>query len=393
MPFKTLEDLDFEGGKVIVRLDLNVSLGNDGRITDSSRIRASLPTIRYLIGKKASKIVLMSHLGRPDGKVVEGLRMDHVAVELQKLLKRKVVKLNDCIGVKSIIDSSNDRIFLLENLRFYPEEEENDATFAGKLSEVADFYVNDAFGCCHRAHASVAAITGHLPSCAGLLLQKEIKSLSGLFNPEHPFVIVLGGAKVSDKVGIIRNLGKKADKILVGGAMAFTFLKAKGVNVGKSRVELDKLDVARGLLEYDPVLPTDFVIADRMDPEARSTISSYIPDSSLGLDIGPESVRSFIAQISRARTVVWNGPMGVFEMDKFAKGTRDVGKAISGSKGRSVAGGGDTLAAIEKLKLRGFTHKSTGGGAMLEFLEGRELPAIKALQQSAKKFAKRFFTL
>ncbi len=382
--FKTVKDLDFERKRVIVRLDFNVALDECGKVADRSRIKAGVPTIKYILSKKPSKVILMSHLGRPDGKIVESLRMDSVAEELQKSLKEKVVKLDDCIGVKSVIDSSDEKIFLLENLRFYPEEENNDVSFAKKLSEVADIYVNDAFGACHRAHASVSAITQFLPSCAGLLLQKEIESLSGLFNPKRPFIIVLGGAKVSDKVGVIENLGGKADRLLIGGAMAFTFLKAKGISVGKSKVDPGKMAFALRLLKYDPVLPDDFVVADKMDSDAKASVSSSIPESSLGLDIGPETVKSFISEICRAKTIVWNGPMGVFEIEKFSKGTKDIGRAISKCRGETVVGGGDTLAAVEKFRLKGFTHLSTGGGAMLEFLEGKKLPAIEALEKSVK---------
>ncbi len=382
MSFKTVKDLDFGSKRVLVRLDLNVALDERGKVADRSRIKAGVPTIKYILSKKPSKVILMSHLGRPDGKVVESLRMDSVAEELQKSLKEKIVKLDDCIGVKSVIDSSKEKIFLLENLRFYPEEENNDVSFAKKLSEVADIYVNDAFGACHRAHASVSAITQFLPSCAGLLLQKEIESLSALFNPKRPFIIVLGGAKVSDKVGVIENFGGKADKMLIGGAMAFTFLKAKGFSVGKSKVDPDKMGFALRMLEYNLVLPSDFVVADKIDSEANSSVSSSIPESSFGLDIGPETVKSFLSEICKANTIVWNGPMGVFEIEKFSKGTRDVGKAISKCSGETVVGGGDTLAAVEKFRLKGFTHLSTGGGAMLEFLEGKKLPALEALEKS-----------
>ncbi|MBI4439288.1 phosphoglycerate kinase [Candidatus Woesearchaeota archaeon] len=384
--FRRLADVDVRGRRVLVRVDFNVPLDGVGNVSDDERIRASIPTIRALLDGGASKVILMSHLGRPDGRVVEGLRMARVAERLERLIGIKVVKLDECVGraVSSAISSSSEKVFLLENLRFYPEEERNDKDFAGQLASLADIYVNDAFGASHRAHASVAAVASFLPSCAGLLLEKELDALSSLLNPERPFVAVLGGAKVSDKVGVIGNLCSRADKVLVGGAMAFTFLKSMGGSIGKSKVENDKLDMARSLSSPKIVLPSDFVVASGPESSDVSVAPAMsIPESMMGLDIGPESVACFVSELKAARTIVWNGPLGMFEKELFAKGTLEVGRAIAISRATTVVGGGDTLAAIEKFGLAGFSHVSTGGGAMLEFLEGKKLPAVEALERAA----------
>ncbi|MBI3034461.1 phosphoglycerate kinase [Candidatus Woesearchaeota archaeon] len=383
MDFNTLGDFDFRGKKVLVRLDLNVSLDKSGKINDVMRIKAALPTLEYLVKNNAAKIILMSHLGRPDGKVVQALRLDGVGVVLEEFLGEKISKLDDCIGqsVKKAIGGPG-RIFLLENLRFHKEEESNDSDFAKSLAALADVYVNDAFGVCHRSHASVDAVTRFMPGCAGLLLEREVRELSKVMEPEHPFVLIVGGAKVSGKVGVLENIGKKADRILIGGAMPFTFLKSEGISVGKSMVEDDKMGLAKSLMNGRMVLPEDFVISSKS--LVKTVPFNEIPDDAAGMDIGEKTIDSFVKIISSARTIVWNGPMGMFEDKKFEKGTISIGKAISGSNGTTIVGGGDTLAAIDKLKLDSYTHISTGGGAMLEFLEGRSLPALEALGKAKK---------
>ncbi len=384
--FKTIDDLDFKGKRVIVRVDFNVSFDIKGNISDSYRIKASIPTIRKVLSKGASKVILMSHLGRPEGKFVGSMSMDRVADMLRTFLGSDVVKLNDCIDVLPEINSSRSRIILLENLRFHAGEEKNEKIFAQKLAEAGDLFVNDAFGACHRSHASVDAIADYLPGCAGLLLQSEISSLSSLFDPEHPFVVVLGGAKVSDKIGVIGNMRKKADNLLLGGAMAFNFLKARGCPVGKSKIEADKVATAGHLLDRNISLPSDFYAAEDFNGKPVLAQAESIPEGLMGLDIGPDTVRMFVNEIKKAKTIVWNGPMGVFESPDFSRGTAEIGRAIANAKANTVVGGGDTLAAIEKFGLTGFTHVSTGGGAMLEFLEGKKLPAIAALERNAGKY-------
>lgn len=384
--FKTLKDAEIEGKRVIVRVDFNVPLDDRGNVVEDDRIAASIPTIKYLIERNC-KIILMSHLGRPDGKVVEGLRMDGVAKCLSQLLGKNVKKLADCVGSEvaaAVGKMKNKDVVLLENLRFHVEEEANDKNFAKALASLADVYVNDAFAASHRAHASVVGITEFLPSCAGLLLEKEVGELGSLLeSPERPFIAVLGGAKVSDKVGLIENLLKKADRILIVGAMAFTFLKAKGCKVGSSRVDEAFVADAKKLLESKRiVLPVDIVAADKFDANARTKIvaAGSIPDGWVGLDIGPETLNIFRNDISSAKTILWNGPAGVFEFERFSEGTKKLARMISESKAASVIGGGDTIAAVKKFGLYGkFSYASTGGGAMLELLEGKELPAIAAL--------------
>jgi phosphoglycerate kinase len=377
----SVKEADVSGQRVLVRVDFNVPLIN-GKISDDRRMRAALPTIEFLRKKKA-RIILVSHLGRPDGRVVEDLRLGPVALHLSKLLKHPVHYLFDCIGadvedsVKGLHDGD---VLLLENLRFYPEEEANDAGFAQKLAALADVYVNDAFGVSHRAHASVHAVTKFLPSYAGFLLQKEVDVLSNLLkSPKRPFIAVMGGAKVSDKIGVIENLLKKVDTILIGGAMMFTFYKALGYEVGKSRFEADKVGLARSLLKKGRrkiVLPTD-VVSDA----GKVFASNKLPKSASGLDIGPETQAVYSEMICEAKTVFWNGPMGFFEKKQFAKGTFAVARAMSKAKGVMVVGGGDSVSAVEKLKLK-FTHISTGGGASLELLEGKKLPGIAALDEN-----------
>lgn len=390
---RSLKEADVKGKRVLVRIDFNVPLKN-GKVGDDKRIRAALPTIEFL-RKKRAKVILASHLGRPDGKVVEGLRMLPVAERLSKLLKYPVHCSTDCIGaevedqVRGLHDGD---VLMLENLRFYPEEEANDRMFAQKLAGFADFYVNDAFGTCHRAHASVAAITEFLPAAAGFLLEKEVKMLSSLLkNPKHPFVAIMGGAKVSDKIGVIDNLLKKVDAILIGGAMMFTFYKALGWEIGKSKFEANKLNLAKALLKKGKkkiFLPTDVIVAKATDSKNAKIFPAHkLPKSMLGLDIGPETQEIYAEIIREAKTVFWNGPMGMFENKTFAKGTYAIAKAMSNCKGMTVVGGGDSVAAVEQLKLGSkFSHVSTGGGASLEFLEGKKLPGIAALDVNQKKF-------
>jgi 3-phosphoglycerate kinase len=383
-----LKDADVKGKRLLVRVDFNVPL-RDGKITDDTRLRESLPTIQYLIENNA-KIILMSHLGRPKGKVSEELRMDVVAERLSQLLHRDIEKVNDCVGedVKTVANALHEGdILMLENLRFHQGEEANDEVFAEQLAELADIYVNDAFGASHRAHASVVAITKFLPSYAGLLLQKEIEVLTKVLeSPEKPFIAVLGGAKVSDKINLIKNLLPKVDSLLIGGAMMFTFLKAQGKEVGKSLVEEEKIDVAKQLLQNKKIIiPVDVVVANNAESKETGFVTAdKISPEKMGLDIGPKSVQLFKEKISRAKTIFWNGPLGMFEVDIFAQGTSEIASAIAASNAITVVGGGDTVAAADKLGLKNkFTHVSTGGGAMLKFLEGKELPAIAALTKKA----------
>lgn len=378
---RSVKEARVAGKNVLVRVDFNVPLKN-GKITDDERIRAALPTINYLRKKKAC-VILISHLGRPDGKIVEGLRLAPVAERLSKLLKFPVHYYPDCIGadVEDVVCCLHPGdVMLLENLRFYPEEEEDDKAFAMKLAALGEVYVNDAFGVSHRAHASVHAVAKFLPSYAGFLLQKEVKVLSSLLkSPKRPFIAIMGGAKVSDKIGVIQNLLKKLDAVLIGGAMMFTFYKALGYEIGKSKFEPDKLALAKSLLKKGKkkiVLPVDVVLSDKRAVSARK-----MSKGSVGFDIGPESQAVFSEMIIKAKTVFWNGPMGLFEKKPFDKGTLAIAKAMANCKGVTVVGGGDSVAAVEKAKLeKKFTHVSTGGGASLEFLEGKELPGIKALR-------------
>ncbi|VVB81718.1 Phosphoglycerate kinase [uncultured archaeon] len=378
---RLLKEANVAGKTVLMRVDFNVPL-KDGKISDDKRIRAVLPTIDYLRKKKA-RIILISHLGRPDGKVVDELRLAPVADRLSKLLKYPVHYEPDCIGSDVEISARGlheGDVLLLENLRFYPEEEQDDVGFAQKLAAPADIYVNDAFAVSHRAHASVHAITKFLPSYAGFLLEKEVRMLSSLLkSPKHPFLAIMGGAKVSDKIGVIENLLKKVDAVLIGGAMMFTFYKALNCEVGRSKFEADKVDLAKSLLKKGKkriILPTDVVLSNR-----RVVPANKMPKAFAGFDIGPETQAIYSEMIKSAKTVFWNGPMGLFEQKPFDKGTIAVAKAMSGCKGVTVVGGGDSVSAVEKAKLeKKFSHVSTGGGAGLEFLEGKELPGIKVLE-------------
>ncbi|TMI71018.1 MAG: phosphoglycerate kinase [Bacillati bacterium ANGP1] len=387
---KTIRDVDVRGKRVFVRVDFNVPL-DDGRITDDRRIREALPTIVEL-RRQGARVILASHLGRPDGKVVSGLRLDPVAGRLSELLGAPVRKLPDCVGpevARAVAEMRDGDVVLLENLRFHPEEEANDEQFARALASVADVYVNDAFGTAHRAHASTVGITRFLPAVAGLLMEKELVYLSRILeDPRRPFVAILGGKKVSDKIGVIRNLLTRADMLLIGGAMSYTFLRAKGLNVGASLCEEDKLDLARSLMDDAAGrriafrLPDDVVVADRFAEDAAHRVVAVgaIPQGWMGMDIGPQTATAYADVIARAGTVMWNGPMGVFEFPAFADGTRAVAEAMAGSKAVTIVGGGDSAAAVQQMGLADrMTHISTGGGASLEFLEGKELPGVAAL--------------
>jgi phosphoglycerate kinase len=385
---KTIRDVQVEGKRVLVRVDFNVPLA-DGQVTDDTRIRAALPTIHYLL-EHGAKVILMSHLGRPKGKVVDNLRLNPVAERLAELLGRPVGKLDDCVGPEveaAIAAMQPGDVILLENTRFHPEETSNDPDFAKRLASLADIFVNDAFGAAHRAHASTVGVAEYLPSVAGFLMEKELTFLGqALTAPEHPFVAILGGAKISDKIGVIDNLLTKVDGLLIGGGMANTFLKAQGYEVGQSLVEDDSLDVAREMLEKAGdrlALPVDVVIADRFDAEADSKRISVdqVPEDWRILDIGPETVDRFERKLAGARTVVWNGPMGVFEFPRFAEGTFAIARFLASLKATTIIGGGDSAAAVEQAGLADkMTHISTGGGASLEFLEGKSLPGVAVLE-------------
>ncbi|GEA14761.1 MAG: phosphoglycerate kinase [Moorella sp. (in: firmicutes)] len=388
----TLKDLDLHNKRVLVRVDFNVPL-EAGRVTDNTRIRAALPTIQYLIDHGA-RVILMSHLGRPKGKVKEELRLDPVARELEGLLGRPVHKVNDCIGPEveaAVAALKPGEVLLLENLRFYPEEEKNDPEFARKLASLADLYVNDAFGAAHRAHASTEGVAHYLPAAAGFLLQKEIETLGkALADPERPFVAIIGGAKVSDKISVIRNLLTKVDTLIIGGGMANTFLRAKGYAMGRSLVEEDQVPLAQELMAtaeqqgVKMLLPRDLVVAQEFKADAPHQVvaASAVPDGWMALDIGPETAQDFANALTGARTVVWNGPMGVFEMEPFAHGTEAVARAVAAVDGMTIVGGGDSVAAVEKVGVAAkIGHISTGGGASLEFLEGKALPGVVALTE------------
>ncbi len=388
----TIKDIDFRGKVVLMRADFNVPQDKDLKITDDTRIRATLPTAKYILENGAKKLVLMSHLGRPDGKVVEKYSLKPVAIRLKELLGEDVLFLNDCIGenIKQSIQAAKERVILLENLRFHAQEEANDADFAKQLASLGEIFVNDAFGTAHRAHASTEGVTHFLKSAAGLLLEKEIRYLGGaVTNPAKPFMVILGGAKVSDKIGMIENLLPKADAIIVGGGMAYTFLKAQGKPIGNSKLEKDKLDLAKSILNQareqnkEIILPIDNVVVEVIDANAKSQIvGEDIPDGKIAVDIGPKTIELFNEKLKGAKTIVWNGPLGIFEMDAFSKGTKEVADFIAGLNCTSIIGGGDTAAAIAKFKLESrMTHISTGGGASLEYLEGKVLPGVAALTE------------
>jgi phosphoglycerate kinase len=393
-----LTEADVAGKRVLVRVDFNVPLDENGNITDDTRIRAALPTIKDLTGKGA-KVILASHFGRPKGKVVDSMRLTPTAKRLGELLGQDVVMCDDCIGdsvAAKISAMANGQVAMLENVRFYAEEEANDPEFAKKLAANADLYVNDAFGTAHRAHASTEGVTHYLnPSVAGYLIEKELAYLqNAIENPQRPLAAIVGGSKVSSKITVIETLLDKCDKLLIGGGMIFTFYKARGLNVGNSLVEEDKLELAKALeikakeKGVDLLLPTDVVLADKFAADANSQTVSIdaIPDGWMGLDIGPDSIETFKTALSECKSVIWNGPMGVFEFDKFAAGTDAIAHTLAGltSQGTiTIIGGGDSVAAVEKVGVADkMSHISTGGGASLELLEGKILPGIAALDEA-----------
>lgn len=388
----TVKDLDLKGKRILIRVDFNVPLTPDLRVSDDTRIKAALPTIRYAV-EQSAKVILMSHLGRPKGKVVEELRLTPVAKRLSELLGQEVKKVDDCVGEeveRAVSELKDGEVLLLENVRFHPEEEKNDPEFAKQLAKLGDVFINDAFGSCHRAHASVVGVADYLPAAAGFLLMKEIEYFEKiLHNPEKPFYAILGGAKVSDKIGVIENLLSLADKILIGGGMAYTFLKTQGIAIGGSKLEEDKIEIAGQLLaeaqkrDKKIILPQDHIVVEKIDPEAQAEIVGLeIPEGKIAVDIGPKTVEIFKQELKDAKMIVWNGPLGIFEMDKFAAGTRQVAEFVGQLPAIKVAGGGDTAAALEKFGLADkFDHVSTGGGASLEYLEGKTLPGIAALKE------------
>ena len=388
---KSLKDYDFKGKRVLVRVDFNVPL-EDGKVTDTNRIEAALPTIKYLMNEDA-KVILMSHLGRPKGEVKEEFKMDPVGKELANLLNKEVVKVDDCIGdevKKAVGNMENGNVLLLENTRFYPGEKANDPEFAKKLAENADIFVLDAFGAAHRAHASTVGVTEYLPSAAGFLMMRELNALGDVMdNPASPFVAIMGGAKISGKISVIENLLDKVDYILTGGGIANTFLKSQGYEVGESLVEDDKLETARELIkkakEKNVILltPKNVVIADKFAKDANSKEVDVgdIPEDWQILDSGgSKTIEEYTKIIKKAKTVIWNGPIGVFEFEKFAKGTTAIAKALAETDAKTVIGGGESAAAVKKADLIDeMTHVSTGGGASLRFFEGKPLPAVEAI--------------
>lgn len=389
---KSIRDLDVEGRRVLVRVDFNVPLDEAGKITDDTRIAATLPTIRYLL-ERGARVILMSHLGRPKGKVVEKLRMNEVARRLGEMLGREVQKVDDCVGPaveEAVARLRPGEVLLLENLRFHPGEEANDREFAEKLASLADVYVNDAFGTAHRAHASTAGVAEFLPAAAGFLMEKEVSALGRILtDPAHPFAAVLGGAKISDKIGVLENLLGKVDQLLLGGGMANTFLRAEGYELGDSLVDEENVGFAREFLKRARArgvaveLPVDLVISRDGAGEIRVVAPEEVPAGWRALDIGPRTTERFTQLIQKARTVFWNGPLGVFEREEFARGSEAIARALARPDLISVVGGGDTLAVLEKTGvIDQVTHASTGGGASLEFLEGKELPGVAVLARS-----------
>ena len=392
MAKKTIEDINVTGKKVLVRVDFNVPLTEDGQVSDDKRIVAALPTIRYLLDHNA-KVILCSHLGRPKGKPDPKFSLAPVGARLSELLPdTKIWFAEDTIGesAKTAIDDMKDgEIVLLENVRFYKEETDNDPAFAKALASLADIYVSDAFGTVHRAHASTAGVAAYLPAVAGYLIGKELGVMGkALENPERPFVAILGGAKVADKIGVITNLLNKCDSLIIGGGMAYTFLKAQGYEIGDSLLDAESIDLAKSLMQQakdkgvNLLLPVDNVVADRFDADADHKVvkSTDIPAGWQGMDIGPETVALFSKTIVAARTVIWNGPMGVFEFPAFAEGTKKIAEACAACKGTTIIGGGDSASAVKKLGFADkMTHISTGGGASLEFLEGKVLPGVAVL--------------
>jgi len=388
---KTIRDVDINGKKVIMRVDFNVPLDKEGNITDDTRIKAALPTIKYVL-EKNTKLILMSHLGRPKGQIKEELRLIPVGKRLSELLEKEVIICKDCIQeeTKKIISGMQiGDVALLENLRFNKEEEANDPGFAKALAEYADIYVNDAFGTAHRAHASTEGIAHYIPAVAGLLMEKEISFLGKLlFQPEQPYIAIIGGAKVSTKIGVLEKLVERINTLIIGGGMSYTFLKAKGFEVGKSLVETDKVNLAFEIIKKTDekgvklILPLDHIVVEKIGEDAKIMIvgTNAIPSNMIGVDIGPKTIKVCKREIKNSKTILWNGPMGIFEIDKFAKGTNKIAKSLASSNGVTVVGGGDSVAAVNKAGVADkISHVSTGGGASLEFLEGKELPGIKAI--------------
>jgi len=394
MPKLSIRDLDLKGKRVFMRVDFNVPLSDLQEITDDTRVRASLPSIQLAL-ERGARLILSSHLGRPKGKPNPKMSLRPVAVRLSQLLGKPVTFAPDCVGAQVEEQAAalkDGEVLLLENLRFHPEEEKNDPGFSRQLAALAEVYVNDAFGSAHRAHSSTEGITKFLSPCAaGLLMEKELEYLGkAVQNPERPYTAIVGGAKVSDKIELLQNLMKFADTVLIGGAMAYTFLKAQGVEVGLSKSEDDKLDLARDLLQFAERrtiklrLPSDHVVAEKVDPSAAAEVVNVasIPADRMGVDIGPATRAEYAREIARAKTIVWNGPMGVFEIDQFAHGTLEVARAVAASSAVSIVGGGDSVAAIAKAGVESkITHISTGGGASLEFLSGMTLPGVAALTE------------
>ena len=393
MAIRIVDQVELNGKRVFIRVDFNVPMDEKNRVTDDTRILLSLPTIRF-VSEASGKVILASHLGRPKGKRDPKFSLAPVAERLSQLLDKKVDLATDCIGEeveKQIGGMKEGEVLLLENLRFHPEEEKNEGAFSKALASLCDVYVNDAFGAAHRAHASTEGMTRFVKIvAAGFLMMKEVESLEkALLNPKKPYVAILGGAKVSDKIGVIQNLLDKVNTLLIGGGMAYTFLKAEGFQVGKSLVEEDQIGFSHNLLEKAKgkikfLLPSDHIAAERMDIQAKREIvrNDKIPSGWVCLDIGPETVKTFSEEIKSAKTIVWNGPMGVFEMEPFSEGTFAMAKAIANSLAFSVVGGGDSVAAVNQAGVSDrISHISTGGGASLEFLEGKKLPGIEALRR------------
>lgn len=391
MSKKTVKDIDLKGKKVLVRCDFNVPMDEKLNITDNRRIVAALPTIKYLIDQDC-KIVLCSHLGRPKGEIKPEFSLKPVSKEISRLLNKEVIMANDVIGQDAKTKAENlknGEIMLLENLRFHREETDNEPNFAKELASFGEVFVNDAFGTAHRAHSSTEGVTHYLPAVSGFLIEKELKFLGdALANPERPFMAILGGRKVSDKIGVIESLLEKVDVLMIGGAMAYTFFKAMGYDVGNSICELDKLDLAKELMEKAKaknvkfMLPIDTKVGKEFDPNTESKIVKYteIPEGWEGFDIGTETIKLYSEEVKKAKTLIWNGPVGLFEFEQFAVGTNSIARALADVDAVKIIGGGDSAAAVEKAGLaEKFTHISTGGGASLEFLEGKKLPGIEAL--------------
>ena len=388
---RTVKDVNLKGKRVLMRVDFNVPLDKSGRITDDNRIRGALETIKYIVSSGA-KLILMSHLGRPQGEKKPEYSLAPAALRLSELLGKPVKMLKDCVGAevkKEVSAMQPGEVVMLENLRFYKEEEKNNPEFAKALASLGDIFVNDAFGTAHRAHASTEGVTHYLESVAGFLVQKEIEYFDQVLKkPKRPFIFILGGAKVSDKIPVIENMLERADTLLIGGAMAYTFMKVKGYQIGSSRLEQESMPIVEKILEkaksrgVEIVLPLDHVVTDDIEKalNVKVTSAESIEQGFMGVDIGPKTIRSFCDKISQAKTIVWNGPLGIFENDKFSRGSQEIAKAIASSKATSVIGGGDTAACVAKFSLEDkMSHISTGGGASLEYLEGKVLPGIAAL--------------